>query len=397
MITEASYWAVVVVAAVVYWLLPRGRVGFLAAVSFAYLLTGDAFSVLVLAGWAGAFYLLAPRVRAGGPGARALSWALVLGIVGYLAYFKYVPPLLASFAAEGRPHDLILPLGISYFTFKLVHYAVEVGRGNIRPHPVSEFLLYIFLFPIFSAGPIERFDNFLKNREERITAQGVAEGLTRILHGLIKKFVIAEALIVPLLADPPAERLAMNLQDFNPLRIWYHLGFFFLFAYLDFSAYTDIAVGTSRLFGFRIIENFNFPIVARNMVDFWARWHISLSLWARTYVYMPLIGITRNPYAASYAAFAMIGLWHEGSLNWLFWGLYHATGVSICQTWLRYKRRRKWKAIDQYRYWPIGWAITMAFVTGSYAFAATSPHGGLWLGLRFLFKLFWIDLPESPF
>ncbi len=393
MITEVSYWAVVVAAATVFWLLPRGRIGFLAAVSFAYLVTVDAFSVLVLAGWSAAFYLLAPRIQAGGTGPRVLSWALVLGIIGYLAYFKYVPPLLASFATSDLDRALILPLGISYFTFKLVHYAVEVGRGNIRPHPVSEFLLYIFLFPIFSAGPIERFDNFLKNRDERITAQGVAEGLTRILYGLIKKFAIAEALIVPLLADPSTEQLAANLAGYRPERVWFHLTFFFLFAYLDFSAYSDIAIGTSRLFGFRIIENFNFPIVATNMVDFWSRWHISLSQWARIYVYMPLIGITRNPYAASYAAFAMIGLWHEGSLNWLFWGLYHATGISICQAWLRTKRRRKWKAVDQRRYWPVGWAITMAFVIGSYAFAATSPHGGLWLGMRFLFKLVWIDLP----
>ena len=394
MITGAAFWAVLAGSFAGFWLLPRSwRVPFLGAVSFIYLAAIDPRSLGVLLGWSLAFYYLAPRSADGSRRARILGGALVLSIIAYLAYFKYVPPLLQAFATQPLSEQVLLPLGISYFTFKLVHYAIEVGRGNIPEHPLSTFLLYIFLFPIYSAGPIERFDNFLRNRDERLSRELVADGLTRIVYGLIKKFGIAEGLLLPLLGRPSSGELIGNLDEFGVLTAWTHAALLFAYSYLDFSAYSDVAIGASRLFGFRIIENFNFPFLARNINDFWQRWHMSLSGWCRTYVYMPTIGLTRNPYLAIYATMAAIGLWHQGSLPWLCWGLYHATGIVIYGAWSRYRRRRRWPPRDTVPRRAVGMVLTMLFVSGSYVFPVAVDHGGIVSALRLLAKLVAIDVP----
>ncbi len=217
MIQAPTYWAVLGVAVVVFWAIPhRVRLGFLAAVSLAYLFK-DLYRLHptylpVLVGWSVLFFILAPR--AGKEGAR--RWVvplLTVGILGYLSYYKYVPPLIAALASTEVEKNVVIPIGISYFTFKLIHYAVEVGRGNIKDRSLSAFLCYVFLFPIFTAGPIERFDHFLAQREHHWTRESLVEGLTRIIHGLIKKLVVADMFLVLLLgarrdvADRPRPRI----------------------------------------------------------------------------------------------------------------------------------------------------------------------------------------------
>lgn len=394
MITGASFWLVLAGSVGAFWMLPRSwRIPFLGLISFGYLAAIDPRSLVALLAWSLVFYYAAPRTAGRTRAAGWLSGGLIFSIIGYLAYFKYVPPLLQAFATNPLSERLLIPLGISYFTFKLVHYAIEVGRGNIPEHPLSTFLLYIFLFPIYTAGPIERFDNFLRNRDEHLTREAAAEGLTRIIYGLIKKFAIAEAVILPLLGRPSAAELLGNLDDFSTVRVWVHAGLFFSYSYLDFSAYSDVAIGASRLFGFRIIENFNFPFLARNINDFWQRWHMSLSGWCRTYVYMPTIGLTRNPYLAIYATMGAIGLWHEGSLTWLCWGFYHATGIGIYGTWMRFRRRRGWLPRNTPPRRALGTTLTMLFVSGSYVFPVAVDHGGILGAARLLAKLVMLDLP----
>jgi len=393
-IAGAAFWLVLAGSVAAFWMLPRScRVPFLGLVSFGYLATIDPRSVAALLVWSLVFYYTAPRSAGRTRAAGWLGVGLVFSIIGYLAYFKYVPPLLQAFATNPVSEQLLIPLGISYFTFKLVHYAIEMGRGNIPEHPLSTFLLYIFLFPIYTAGPIERFDNFLRNRDEHWSRDAAADGLTRIVYGLIKKFAIAEALILPLLARSPTAELIGNLDEQSVARVWIHAALFFAYSYLDFSAYSDVAIGASRLFGFRIIENFNFPFLARNINDFWQRWHMSLSGWCRTYVYMPTIGLTRNPYLAIYATMGAIGMWHEGSLTWLGWGLYHATGIVSYGAWMRYRRRRRWMPRDTLPRRALGIALTMLFVSGSYVFPAAAGHGGIVSAARLLAKLVAIDLP----
>jgi alginate O-acetyltransferase complex protein AlgI len=390
-IESAAFWGVLLASAALHWSLPpRYRPGALAAVSFAFLVTLDARSLLALLGGSLLVHALAPRTRRTGRGGWWLALGLILALLGHLAYFKYVPSLLGGAGPDGD--GVYLPLGISYFTFKLIHYVVEMRRGKIDPPPLADFLLYVFLFPIFPAGPIERFDHFLDNRDPRLRRQDVAEGLTRISHGLIKKFAVAEWLILPVLNDPPSSVLLENLAETSPLRVWRHVVFLFAFAYLDFSAYTDIAVGASRLLGIRVMENFNFPFLAPNIAEFWNRWHMTLSGWCRTYVYLPMIGWSRNPYLAVFALMAAIGIWHAGTLNWLFWGLYHATGIVVYGAWSRFRRRRRWPVRKSVASRALGILITMAFVSGSYVFPATEGRGGPAAALRLFAKLFGIDL-----
>ncbi len=393
MIDTAAFWAILFACAVLHWILPgRYRAGALAAFSFAYLATVDARSLLSLVAWSLLVYFLAPRARRSHRGGGGLTLGLILALVGHLAYFKYVPSLLGVFVNGATSEALLLPLGISYFTFKLIHYLIEMRRGKIEPPPLPLFLLYIFLFPIFVAGPIERFDHFVGNRDDRPSREAVAEGLTRISHGLIKKFALAEWLLFPLLNDPSSATLLENLAEYSPLLVWRHVACHFAFAYLDFSAYTDIAVGASRLFGIRVMENFNFPFLAPNIGDFWNRWHMTLSGWCRTYVYLPMIGWSRNPYLAVFALMAAIGLWHAGTLNWLLWGLYHATGIVVYGAWSRFRRRRGWLPGKSAASRSIGILVTMAFVSASYVFPATEGRGGPVAAFRLFAKLFGLDL-----
>jgi len=390
MITSAAFWAILFATVAVYWLLPKGRIVFLGAVSWVYLLSLDAGSVVALSLWTGLFVFLAPRTAGGERRNRLVLAGLVLGILGYLLYFKYVPPLLAAFATNPLEERLLIPLGISYFTFKLIHYAMETARGRIASHSPAEFFTYVFLFPIFTAGPIERFDHFLANRDEKPSREMIAAGGMRLIQGLIKKFVFAEAIIYPLFAAKTTTLLLDDPRAIAPLRTWIHLALAYAYFYLDFSAYSDIAIGGARLFGFRVTENFNFPFLAPNISNFWTRWHISLSNWCRSYVYMPVIGWTRNPYLATYATFAAIGLWHAGNWNQLSWGLYHATGITIFQTWGRMRRKYKWKKLQGWKSQAVGTAITIVFVTGSYVFIVTEHDGGIVGAFRLAGKLFGI-------
>lgn len=356
--------------------------------------------MLVLLGWMLAFYWLAPYTQGKGNRQRWLLATLVVSILGYLAYFKYIPPLLAALSANSLERQLLIPLGISYFTFKLIHYAVEVGRGNLKNHTLQQMFCYIFLLPIFTAGPIERFDHFLAHQQNQWQINFVVEGLTRIIYGLIKKFYLSGVILVSLLGRyaaegaPNAGFLLDNLGSLPVYQVWGFLVLAYLYTYLDFSAYSDIAIGASRLFGIGIMENFNFPFLAPNIGNFWKRWHMTLGGWCQAYVYMPTIGFTRNPYIAVYSTMLAIGLWHVGSLNWACWGLYHATGIAIYMTWTRIKRQRQWFWLDKQpilRYW--GVPMTFLFVSSAAAFITVQGHGGFYSALRILAKLCFVNLP----
>jgi alginate O-acetyltransferase complex protein AlgI len=357
---------------------------------------------VALLGWAAMFYGMAPRLSRGDVTAKALFFCLLASIIGYLAWFKYMaprwgpspppPPLIPQFFYDPGAYQYVIPLGISYFTFKLIHYAIERARGNIGSHSPGSFLLYLTFFPAFPAGPIERFENFLAHRDARWTPASTIEGLGRIQRGLVKKFFIAECLVLPLIQQPSTPQLLGALDQVPALLVWWHLAGAFAYAYLDFAGYSDIAIGAARLFGFKLCENFNSPLLAANLGDFWKRWHMSLSGWCQAYVYMPMLGWTRNPYLATYACMAVIGLWHAGTPNWLFWGMYHATGLAIFLTWARTRRRRNWCPERFFLYQLGARLVTLLFVAASYAFVVTDKHGGLSAAFRILAKLLGVDV-----
>ena len=396
MIQSGAFWLFLLGSVILYWVLPRRlRFGAIALASFVYVSTLDWQSATALLVWSLAFFYLIPLAVGGGGWRRWLVPALILGVLGYLAYFKYIPPIIDAIMPTDVERNFIIPLGISYFTFKLIHYAIEVARGNVTDRSLQSFLLYIFFFPIFTAGPIERFDHFLASREDRPSVEAMVNGLSRIIYGLIKKFVFGGMILLPLLRLVTDASVLLERLDVLPVyKVWGFLVISYLYVYMDFGASSDIAIGASRLFGITIMENFNFPVLAPNISNFWKRWHITLAGWVQAYIYLPVIGLTRNPYLAIYSTMTVMALWHAGSPHWIAWGWYHATGMIIYLNWSRFKRKRRITFPDNVpvlRH--IGVPITFIFVTGSYAFTTTYQHASLYGALRILAKLINIDLP----
>lgn len=393
MIQSPIFWAVLFGAAVVYWLIPRAaRFWFLSLVSFGYLFSLEPFGTVALVGFVLLFFWAAPQAMAEGRRGNTIMFALIGAILGWLIWFKYVPVFVGYWEGLGPGMQIAAPIGISYFTFKLIHYAIEMARGNIEDRRLDRFFCYVFLFPIFTAGPIERFDHFIANTEDTWDKQSMVEGLTRIVHGLIKAFVIAQFLNPANFGAPAtAEQLLNRYEDIATYKIWIFLGVTYLFAYIDFSAYSDIAIGGARLFGFRIMENFNWPIIAVNISDFWRRWHMSLSSFCQNYVYVPVMARKRSPYWAAFATFLTMGIWHGATPGWVMWGVYHACGVAGYMAYARRMRRYKWWRDSDRNHWRwTGLPLTFAFVSGSYAFS--SMGGEFWDSLKVLIACFGVRL-----
>ncbi len=393
MITSPEFWLLVGFLPICYWLLPaRWRPGFLGLASAAFVAALEPVGAAVIVALVVAAHLLGRR-------ARGFRFAVAFAALAWLAAFKYLPPMLIALTGESERFSVLLPLGISYFTFKLLHFVIETGRGTIRDAPLADVVCWIFLFPTFTAGPIERLDHFRAHRDERFSWTLVIEGGHRIVVGLIKRFVVVDMLLWPLTERIDPDQLVFLLDEVAPWRVWGICGVTYIVAWIDFSAYTDIALGSSRLFGLRIQENFDWPILATSPIGFWRRWHISLSQWCQTYVYMPMIGLTRRPYVAIFATFIVIGVWHAGSLSYLVWGLWHAAGVVAWTAIGRAVKRRGGRPLDRRRWWPlVGVPLTALFVTASFAFPLVhgSRHGTAWDGLRVVARLVAIDLPPGP-
>jgi alginate O-acetyltransferase complex protein AlgI len=209
----------------------------------------------------------------------------------------------------------------------------------------------------------------------------------------VKKFVVAEVVIRGLYgAYGDIDAVLAGLDGLGPPAAWRFVVVTFLLTYMDFSAYSDIAIGSSRLFGIRILENFDWPILATNIAAFWKRWHMTLAGWFRTYVYTPVVGAARRSVVAVYVMFIAMGLWHAGTLSWLLWGVYQATGVSIYLLWAHLRRTRGWLRRPPRLLAPLGVLLTLAFFSGSFAFTVGHGRAGVWTSLRILAALFGIQL-----
>lgn len=269
---------------------------------------------------------------------------LVFGIVlnlGLLVWFKYagflgdnLNILLQSFGKEPwQPATVALPVGISFYTFHGLSYITDVYRRStpIQRNPV-DMALYISLFPQLIAGPIIRYNQIAEQLGKRsFDYAKVVAGLERFIIGLAKKVLIANNLALA------ADTLwGVQFGDMSQSTAWLAVICYTLQIYTDFSAYSDMAIGLAALFGFTFPENFNFPYTARNMKDFWGRWHISLSTWFRDYVYIPLGGNRGGiwkTYRNLFAVFLLTGFWHGASWNFVFWGLFHGVFLTIERIW----------------------------------------------------------------
>lgn len=378
MLISAVFWVALLLGPAVFGFVPVAwRPAFRAGLSLLVLASLSPAATAAVVAWGALFWAFAR----GMPGRARAVPGLVLVILGWLALFKYLPVLLGPWLPEAVSASLVMPLGLSYYSFKLVHYVVEAGRGRLRGHSLVEVMDWLALFPAFTAGPIQRFDQYAgvdEPAEARIAAGG-----TRVLIGLVKKFVLADVFVQAALGDPLLP-LDQRIAGFSAAEAWWFVSWSFLYGYLDFSAYSDLAVGGGRLFGVRLTENFDWPVLATDLATFWKRWHMSLAAFCQAYVYMPMLGWSRNPYLATYATFLTMGIWHGASWSWVFWGLWHATGVAAALSWNR-RRRGKRAPVTGWRA-GFGWVGTLAFVAAANSFTTTAQEGGL-LGLRLLLRL----------
>ena len=254
-----------------------------------------------------------------------LTVSVVIGIV-LLTVFKYADFFLQSFAAvTGLSIPLLrlaLPIGISFYTFQCMSYAVDVYRGNVpaQKNPIS-FGAYVALFPQLIAGPIVRYVDVARELESRKTTfEDVTYGARRFLIGLSKKILIANQL-------GQLTEIFRSSGEKSILFYWMYAVAFMLHIYFDFSGYSDMAIGLGRLFGFHFIENFNYPYLSRSVTEFWRRWHMSLGSWFRDYVYIPMGGnrVSKMRWVFNILTVWMLtGLWHGASWNFVLWGLLFA-------------------------------------------------------------------------
>ena len=307
---------------------------------------------------------------------RALCYAAIATCIAALVFYKYTHflsrELLAILAPDLSARATTLstswlpdspPLALSFFAFEFVHYLVDVAGGSTPIRSPKTFALFAIYFPSLVAGPVKRYQDFtvaLPRALAHVELTEVAAGAQRVALGFFKKILLADNLTVA---------LAFYEKDFFNLsapEAWLFLAALSARILLDFSGYTDIALGLSQMLGLRLPENFNYPYAATGLRDFWSRWHISLSSWIRDYVYIPLGGNRHGPLRRSgnlIIAFALCGLWHGGAWHFVLWGLWHGVGLVLQATYrkaLGSLGARLGSILD--RFAVLSWLLTLVFV-----------------------------------
>jgi alginate O-acetyltransferase complex protein AlgI len=327
------------IVTVVYFALPhRFRWAWLLAASCFFYMSFVPAYILILFLTIVVDYVAALKIEAST--GRAKRVYLIVSIVSTMLilfvfkYFNFVNDNLAELAkllGVSYPIPalkLILPIGLSFHTFQSLSYVIEVYRGNQRPERhFGVYALYVMFYPQLVAGPIERPQNMLHqfHEEHRFDADRAVYGFTRIAYGLFKKVVVADRVALYV------NEIYLNLDRYSTIPVLLAVFFFSIQIYCDFSGYSDVAVGTAEVMGFRLMENFDRPYLSASISEFWKRWHISLSTWLRDYVYIPLGGSRVSParrYFNLVVTFFLSGIWHGANWTFLAWGLIHGVGVA---------------------------------------------------------------------
>jgi alginate O-acetyltransferase complex protein AlgI len=302
--------------------------------------------ISVLLGYA--FGILIERFRGKWAG-KVFLFLSVASSLAFLVYFKYVDFFIANWnAVTGLSVPLLriaLPIGISFYTFQILSYTVDVYRGDVRAqkNPIN-LAAYITLFPQLIAGPIVRYSDIDRQlTERRHSFDKTALGIRRFILGLGKKILIADA-FAAFCSDFTAS------DEKSVLFFWLYAVAFSLQIYFDFSGYSDMAIGLGKIFGFEFPENFNYPFISGSITEFWRRWHISLGSWFRDYVYIPLGGNRVSRLRGLFNIFVvwmLTGFWHGASWNFIFWGLFFAVWLLVEKLWLlsHLKKARVWNHI----------------------------------------------------
>jgi alginate O-acetyltransferase complex protein AlgI len=279
----------------------------------------------------------------------ALVLSILTGLSG-LVYFKYTDFFLTNVnwltGSEIPLRGLIVPIGISFYTFQLLSYNIDLYRGDVcvQRNPFT-LATYVMLFPQLVAGPIVRYSDIEPAlRERRVTLADFSAGLSRFVVGLGKKVIIGNSL---------GEMIILLEQsgENSVLAIVMRTAGFGLQIYFDFSGYSDMAIGLGRMFGFRILENFNYPYISKSITEFWRRWHISLGLWLRDYVYIPLGGNRRRQWLNIFVVWTLIGFLQGAAWNFALWGMYFVAVLLIEKNILmKHCKFEKWNFVIRHIY-----------------------------------------------
>ncbi|MFW6679567.1 MBOAT family O-acyltransferase [Lacrimispora sp. AGF001] len=319
-----------------------------------------------------------------------LSIVFNLGILGFFKYFNFILNLIthvirfvdADFTISVP--TIPLPIGISFFTFQIMSYIIDVYRKDVKSQ--SKFVnlgLYIMLFPQLIAGPIVRYIDIENEiNERRISIEDIRFGLKRFIIGLAKKVFLAN--FAAKFAD-----VAFTSPYLNTPLAWLGIISYSLQIFFDFSGYSDMAIGMGRIFGFHFLENFNYPYISKSIQEFWRRWHISLSTWFKDYLYIPLGGNrkgTRRTYINNIIVFFCTGLWHGAALNFIVWGLYHGAFLIVERMGLNKLLGRMPKFFGHVY-------TTLVFMIGWVLFRANT----IGEALRYIKKMFVFDMQHMEY
>lgn len=398
--SSGLFWLIFIFFLPVYILLKKSKakmVIFVVGFSLYFYYKSSGLFFLMLMGTSLVDWLISHRIAAtkSRRGKLAWMWTSIVISLSILGYFKYANFFLWNWnqMVEGnfQPLDIILPVGISFYTFQSISYVVDVYKGHIAPtRSWLDYLFFLSFFPALVAGPIVRADYFLPQLEknEPASRDNIYGGLWLIIIGIVKKAVIADyiAQYNDLIFNDPD--LYTGVQTLMGV-LGYTMQIF-----CDFSGYSDMAIGLALIMGFRLGINFNYPYKSRNLQDFWRRWHISLSTWLRDYVYIPLGGNRKGvirTYINNFLTMLIGGLWHGAAWKFVFWGAMHGVGLAVhkaCQPVLK-KIPDNWFTIF------ISWLITFIYVSLLWVFfRAADFESSVKIISNIFVDFHWAQIPE---
>lgn len=371
---------------VLYYLIPKKALWLkntvLLIMSLVFYAWGEPVVIVVMIGSIIMNYLfgllLGASQKRGKKGRFTVALAVIFNI-GLLGFFKYANFVVVNintlFQTQITSPNVALPIGISFFTFQILSYTLDVYRQKVKPQKNPFWLgLYISFFPQLIAGPIVRYidiEKQIQNREQSLPK--FAAGVQRFIVGFAKKILIANTVAV--FAD-----MAFRRADLAAPMAWVGALAYAFQIYFDFSGYSDMAIGLGKMFGFTFLENFNYPYISTSVQNFWRRWHISLSSWFRDYLYIPLGGNRKGgfrTYVNLLIVFFATGLWHGASWSFVVWGLYHGFFMMLERAFLGKLLRRLPKLL--------GWLYTMVVVLVGWVIFRAETLPAAWQYLQAMF------------
>ncbi|MBD5289289.1 MAG: MBOAT family protein [Bacteroides sp.] len=398
--SSGLFWLLAIIFLPVYALLKKSRVKMIIYVVcfslyFYYKSSGLFFLMLIatsMVDWIISWGIAKAKTRRQ---ALTLMWLSIIISLSILGYFKYANFFLWNWnqMVQGnfQPLDIILPVGISFYTFQSISYVVDVYKKRIRPTGSwMEYIFFLSFFPALVAGPIVRADYFLPQlkKNEEPTRNDIYGGLWLIIIGIVKKAVIADyiAQYNDLIFNDPS--MYTGVQTLMGV-----LGYT-MQIYCDFSGYSDMAIGLALLMGFKLGINFNSPYQSCNLTDFWRRWHISLSSWLRDYVYIPLGGNRKGvlrTYLNNFLTMLIGGLWHGAAWKFIFWGAMHGIGLAIHKA----SRPVLDRIPDNWATKFIFWLMTFIYVSLLWVFFRAASFEDSVLIIRNIFvDFYWNQIPQ---